>query len=129
MVQSRLDYFLISSTVTAHVFNCTINPGFRSDHSIVNLKIELFDTQKRGKGYWKFHNKLLTDDVYINLIKKEIMEIKKQKFFSNKNTAWEFFKCQIRTITISYCISKAKRNKRKGKVFVTEIAKTRIRKP
>ena len=50
LVQSCLDYFLISSTVTAYVFKCTINPGFRSDHSIVNLKIELFDTQKREKG-------------------------------------------------------------------------------
>ena len=123
LVQSRLDYFLISSTVTAHVFNCTINPGFRSDHSIVNLKLELFDTQKRGKGYWKFNNKLLTDDVYINLIKKEIMEIKKQNFFSNKNTAWEFFKCQIRTITISYCISKAKRNKEKEKFLLQKLQK------
>ena len=51
------------------------------------------------------------------------MEIKKQNFFLNKNTVWEFFKCQIRTITISYCISKTKRNKEKEKFSLQNLQK------
>ena len=111
LVQSRLDFFLISGPLAFQTIDCHIKPGFKSDHSLVKLSIHLLSTQKRGKGYWKFNNKLLTDQVYIRMIKEEISKIKLTENLNNKATFWDYVKCQLRTITISYTISKRKRDR------------------
>lgn len=51
--------------------------SYRSDHSPVVL---IFKTNefKRGKGFWKFNNSLLTDKDYVKLIKEKICEVKLQ---------------------------------------------------
>ena len=69
IVQSRLDYFLISEGLSYAVKNTDIKPGFSSDHSLICVDMELSETNKRGRGFWKFNNDLLTDKVYIDLIK------------------------------------------------------------
>ena len=40
---------------------CSINPGYHSDHSILELQISI-NTFKQGKGLWKFNNSLLKDE-------------------------------------------------------------------
>ena len=72
IVQSRLDYFLISEGLTYNIKKTYIKPGLSSDHSLIRLDIELSNTNKRGRGFWKFNNDLLTDKVYINLIRAKI---------------------------------------------------------
>ena len=54
------------------ITSCNINPSYRSNHSIVKIKILL----KRGKGIWKFNYSLLKDDKYIRLVTKIIQEDK-----------------------------------------------------
>ena len=84
----------------------------KSDDNLLTLTFELLNTQKRGKGYWKFNNQLLLDEVYIRLIKDELKQINLgNNKLDNKNTFWDFVKCQLRTITISYSISKSKKRK------------------
>ena len=39
--QARLDYFLISQTLADLITNCNIKPGYRSDHSRVDIDIIL----------------------------------------------------------------------------------------
>ena len=75
-VQSRLDFWLISHQIEYHVKNVKVNPGFRSDHSIIILELELLNTLKRGRGLWKFNNDLLTDTEYVTLIKNLIKDIR-----------------------------------------------------
>ena len=59
--------------------------------------------------YWKFNNKLLHDKAYVELIKSEIEIIKAEEYkIENKNTFWDYVKCRIRTVTITYAINKAK---------------------
>ena len=66
-------------------------------------KIEKLNTMKRGPGYWKFNNKLLHDKAYVELIKSEIEIIKAEEYkIENKNTFWDYVKCRIRTVTITY---------------------------
>ena len=38
--QGRLDFFLISDSLSNLVENCTIKPGYRSDHSIILLELK-----------------------------------------------------------------------------------------
>ena len=113
LVQSRLDYFFISTQIGSQISNCTIKPGFKSDHSLLQISLDLLHTQKRGRSYWKFNNSLLNDRTYIAMIKDEIKTIGQTIHMENKNTLWEFVKCQIRTITMSYTKAVSKRNKEK----------------
>ena len=73
--QGTLDYFLISSGMTDFVENCSILAGYRSDHSIVQLKLA-FSKFEIGRGTWKLNNSLLANQDYLNLIKKIIKEEK-----------------------------------------------------
>ena len=76
--------------------------------------MEIIETQKRGKGYWKFNNDLLTDTDYVEKIKQTINNIRMDNCnIANKNTLWEYIKCQIRTDTIDFSIKRAKLHKQK----------------
>ena len=75
--QSRLDFYLISEALLSGLKTCTIEPSYRSDHSIVSLSID-FNNFKKGKGLWKFNNSLLYDEKYLDCIKNTILEVKKQ---------------------------------------------------
>ena len=79
-----------------------------SDHSIISLELELVESHKRGKGLWKFNNDLLTDPIYVQLIKDTIDNIKDNVNVENKNTRWDYVKCEIRSQTIIYSTNKAK---------------------
>ena len=69
--QARLDYIIISDTLLDLVENCDIVPGYRSDHSIVTIKI-LINKFTHGKGLWKFNTSLLKNKDYLNLINHSI---------------------------------------------------------
>ena len=108
LVQSRLDLWLISVQLEYHVKCVKIALGKSSDHSIISLELELMESHKRGKGLWKFNNDLLTDPIYVQLIKDTIGNIKDNVNFENKNTLWDYVKCEIRSQTIIYSTKKAK---------------------
>ena len=73
--QARLDFYLISDTISTFVMKTTINPGYRTDHSGIVLKLK-FQDMERGKTYWKFNNSLLKDKKYIDQVKDTIKEVK-----------------------------------------------------
>ena len=72
---SRIDYFLISSNNFPHV--ATINykeiSHFITDHKQVNMDL-IFNRIKRGRGYYKFNNNLLTDKKYADVSNRAIAE-------------------------------------------------------
>ena len=111
IVESRLDYWLVSMGITYLVKNIEIIDGLDSDHSIITMKLNLLNTCKRGKSYWKFNNDLLTDKIYIEKIKTIIGKIKDEDQMENKNTLWEFTKCEIRGLTMKYAKKKAKKER------------------
>ena len=108
LIQSRLDYFLISNSMSYLITKTEIKPGLLSDHSLINIELELTGTSKRGRGYWKFNNDLLSDLGYIELIKTTINNTKRDPYITDKCLLWEHTKCQIRTETIRYAIRRAK---------------------
>ena len=113
IVQSRLDYWFVSNSLEYLIKNTVIKPGYRSDHSVIVVELELIETQSRGRGCWKFNNNLLNDKNYVSLIKDTISSILDNVTFDDKNLLWEYMKCQIRTETISYAGKKAKQQKDK----------------
>ena len=78
--QSRIDYFLISKALeeSHQVIRTDINPGIRSDHSIVSLVIEIASS-KRGPGLWRFDLTLLDNSDVVRLITEEIVKAKERR--------------------------------------------------
>ena len=73
---SRLDYFLVSNSIVNSVCDCTIIPGFKSDHSIVTMNIHL-TSEQRGPGYFKINNSLLLQDNYQEKIRMQFEKLLK----------------------------------------------------
>ena len=73
--QARLDYFLIAKAMADMIDSCNIKPSYRSDHSIIEIKITM-DNFIRGRGTWKFDNSLLKNSDYLDLIGNIINEEK-----------------------------------------------------
>ena len=112
-MQSRLDFWLISVQLEYHVKCVKIAPCKSSDNSIISLELELVESHKSGKGLWKFNNDLLTDPMYVQLIKDTIGNIKDNVNFENKNTLWDYVKCEFRRQTIIYSTKKQSKLKNK----------------
>ena len=72
--QARLDYFIISNSLKDLMKSCSIKPGYRSDHSIIQLDL-LICKFRKGRGLWKFNCSLLRNKDYLicinNIIDKE----------------------------------------------------------
>ena len=88
--QSRLDFFLISPSLLPFVQKAEIIPGFRSDHSGIELEID-FSRFTRGRGFWKFNSSLIKEPSYLELVKDTIKRVVAQyaiidgdeKFYEN----------------------------------------------
>lgn len=102
-------------------------PGYRSDHSAVVLELK-FNKFSRGRGLWKFNNSLLTDQIYVEKVKKTIFEVhnlylqgNNLNIFQNHSLFLEVLLMEIRSITISYSSYKKKERDKFEKILLEEI--------
>ena len=72
--QSRLDFFLLSEYLLWYFEDSDILPGYRSDHSMITLKLKFKNTIKPN-SFWKFNCSLLKDRQYVDEINREINSI------------------------------------------------------
>ena len=75
--QARLDFFLFTESMFTNLKNCTIDPSYRSDHSMIILSL-VFNPFNKGKGLWKFNNSLLYEKDYSKIVREKIIDLKKQ---------------------------------------------------
>ena len=102
-MKSRIDYFLISNSMTAHVKKAEIRVSITPDHKATFLSLEIQGDFKRGPGSWKFNNQLLEDENFVQLVNTTYPEIlEKYKDLENKRLVWEMIKMEIRALTITY---------------------------
>ena len=64
----RLDFFLVSYGITEKIIKSDIQPGYKSDHSLVFLIFKPF-LSPRGRGFWKLNCSHLRDLDYTKRIK------------------------------------------------------------
>ena len=80
--------FLIFQHLNYQISDSNLKPGSTSDHSLINLVVDLFDAQKRGTGYSKFNNSLLLDKTYVHLITVELNMFAIYKYIQDINAAF-----------------------------------------
>lgn len=73
----RLDMFFISEHLLPLTVSSAVSPGYRSDHSIIDLHLSS-PQKKKGPGLWKFNDSLLCDERYDAMVKELIVNVVKQ---------------------------------------------------
>ena len=106
-LKSRIDYFIIAKQLINQVKKTETRSSFAPDHKAVYLSLKIYQTFKRGPGSWKFRNRLLKDDEYINLIKSNYLSIQEKYIEIKSQLYWELVKMEIRSMTVVF--SKKKR--------------------
>ena len=74
---SRLDFFLVSESLSPYSNGSDILPGILTDHSLIALDID-FSKFERGRGFWKFNNSLIKNTEYTDSIKNIFKRVTKQ---------------------------------------------------
>ena len=64
---ARLDMFWVSNHLLSLCGDIQIVPGYRTDHSIISMNVQVEGPQ-RGPGLWKFNESLLNDEEYVRLV-------------------------------------------------------------
>lgn len=122
LVQSRLDFWLISTHLLYDIDICEISAAFKSDHSLVKLNFKLHETQPRGRGFFKFNSMLLKEEEYVEMIKDTIEQFSRENInMTNKAILWDCLKCLIRGKTISYATAQARKRKQMENYLVEKI--------
>ena len=124
-IQCRLDFFLISSDLICDTNLADIVPGYKTDHSMILLKIALH-YNPRGRGFWKLNTSLLKEKEYLNLIKTTIDQTKSEYQSDNSvNPAllWDMIKMKVREKSISYATAKNHKTKSREDILFKEISR------
>ena len=113
-LKSRIDFFVISRSISSCVKNVEIRESIAPDHKSVFLNIEVKNEFTRGPGLWKFNNTLLEDENYKDLLEFYYLQIlTKYPEVVDKQLLWELIKMELRAKTIKY--SKQKRSSLRSK--------------
>ena len=88
---SRIDFYIISNHLCASVEETNIEVGYMSDHSLIEMKINISKTI-RGPGVWKFNNQFLENEKFQNDIKNIILDVKTKYDSSEADILWRELK-------------------------------------
>ena len=107
-IHCRLDFFLVSQSLTCNVTNSDILAGFKTDHSLITIKLAPH-SNPRGPGFWKLNTSLLEGDRYVKQIKTAIKVV--QEKYQEDNTVnaaltWEMIKLKVREQSMVYAKTK-----------------------
>jgi exonuclease III len=121
--QSRLDYWFISIPIIFDLNTVEISPGFRSDHSLIEINFNKATENVRGPSFWRFNSNLLKDELYVEKIKEIITKSRENHGnIEDLGLLWDLIKMDIRSITISYSKNKARENRDTIKTKMSEFA-------
>ena len=103
LIQRRLDYFYISTSMQVSVKNTDVLTSLLTDHSPITFSCFKNEERKRGRGLWKFNNSLIENAEYVLQMKKFILDTLNELFNENildDQVIWEYLKYNIRKYTI-----------------------------
>lgn len=107
---SRLDYILAPAHFIPSITTANILPEPLSDHCMVTMEVKV-SSDKRGPGFWKFDNTLLSDPIFVQEMKALIQE-SLQEEMENPTLKWEWLKFKIREFCIAFTIKQRREQKK-----------------
>jgi exonuclease III len=91
--RSRLDFWIISTSLMYSVDETDIAPGYGTDHSLISLSLFKQKELDQGPSFWKFNTSLLRDKVYTDKTTKLIQELKANyNLMNDKGLKWDMVK-------------------------------------
>lgn len=124
VVQRRLDFWLITSSIQEEVENVDIIPAIRTDHSAISMHIHGIEETGRGLSFWKFNSSRLEDEDYIKSVTDRYsIWLEEGKDIQDPRVLWNFIKYKIRYETISYSKQKAKKRREKLSLLEQKLKK------
>ena len=122
LIQSRLDYWLISDTLQDLVNKVDIKPAIKTDHSAIFLSLDQTDSKPHGPSYWKFNDSLCKDPDYCKMLADNVPKwIDKYSEFDDHRISWEIIKFEIRRATQSFSKKKAMERDKSGQVLHNKV--------
>lgn len=136
----RLDFFLLSESLVYLSCKENILPGYRSDHSVIELTLDFSKTSTKKRTFWKFNNSLLYDPKFVNEAKDSILQTKKQyavlpydrekinyianeelQLVINPQLFLEMILLNLRSVSISYSSALKRQNNDRANVLEQKI--------
>lgn len=109
-IGSRLDKFLIHSSLSSHAVKCKILPCVFSDHDSVNLELNLDNVYSHGPGVWRLNLDLLSDKDFCAVIVDVIQRhVSLKPAFPSLHDWWELLKDSIRKTAIDFGKQKSRK--------------------
>ena len=106
--QRRLGFLLVSDSMQESIESTDIIPSVESDHSAIKIKLCSLQEGSRGQGYWKFNSSLIEDKNFVESLKTEISNFRRDAdHFDDVATRWEFMKYKCREYSRNYSIKLA----------------------
>ena len=96
----RLDYILLSGSLTNEIVSSGIEPAFMSDHSIPHVTFSCPDNTGKGPGYWKLNIKYLQNPEYLELVREVIKDC--QDNVEGSKLRWEMIKMKVRGESVKF---------------------------
>ena len=107
VLMERLDFFLISGSLTGSILCCDIDSSFMSDHAIPYITLFDLEGYFRGPGYWKLNTKSLEEEGFCEMIREQLKECES---FKDKKFRWEMFKMLVHGKAIKFGARRKKSN-------------------
>ena len=118
----RIDFCVISRSLSSCVKNVEIRTSIAQDHESVFLNVEVKKEFIRGPGLWKFNNTLLEDKNYKGLIEFYYLQIlNKYSEVIDEQLLWELIKMELHAKTIKYSKQKRSSVRKKEKILQNEV--------
>jgi len=113
LIFSRLDYWLISNSLSDNVYNVDIISAIETDHSATKIEFQDVDDKVKGPGFWKLNCSLLNDKQYvdeINCLLPSWLQEGKQDL-SDPRSVWDWVKYSVTKYSRQYSMNKSKQRK------------------
>jgi exonuclease III len=119
-IACRLDRFYLSASFSTKVVDLVTSPVPDSDHSLVQLTINLEDLQTTGPGYWKCNTSILNDpDLVADM--EELCACLREDATTKDTTWWETAKERFKKLIVIHSMRRADNTKRRVKVLERRI--------
>ena len=107
---SRIDFFLLSSSLCNKTTKTDILPSYLSDHSMIECAIQVTDT-KRGPGYWKINNSFLNNEKYCKMIGETIDKTLGMFSYLDPSRLWEILKFELANVSKEFAQEESQKTK------------------